>query len=359
MIVDLLCPSKAGHFSSYLDVIIRELPQLIPGVSIRVPPDIVAPGTTETLSIDSFVGGGKSDADVVLMMEVNTKLVQLLKRRTHRGLLIGQDFRSPQSFFTLTSRAGLSRDARLRAVAGLAIREMVVRRHPQLHFAVVSPLPLAVGSSRLRAATRFTRDLGRSDNLTPLGSAGASNVMERRRLTIFGVIRRSKGLDLLVDALSLAQADVPQDTLVTIAGPTADNYEATRHALVQRLLDRGYAVDNRPYALDQAEVDSLLDESILVLPYVSDYGFSAVLGTAFERSIPTITSDFGWFGEVAKRAGLWTFENASATSLARTLARLPEGVPPSPAPETYSLGYASPREFVASLFGPLIEGSAR
>jgi glycosyltransferase involved in cell wall biosynthesis len=105
------------------------------------------------------------------------------------------------------------------------------------------------------------------------------------RFFFFGLIRRYKGLDVLVRAL----AEVPDARLV-VAGDPLDPVEPIR-ALAAELgvADR---IEWRLGYLPQAEVDRLMREATLaVFPYRGGESASGALATALGQGRPAVVSD--------------------------------------------------------------------
>ena len=116
-----------------------------------------------------------------------------------------------------------------------------------------------------------------------------------RTLLFFGLIRRYKGLDVLVQAL----ADVPDARLV-VAGDPLDPVEPTR-ALAAELgvADR---IEWRLGYLPQEEVDRLMREATLtVFPYRGGESASGALATALGHGRPAVVSDV--LGELVEEHG--------------------------------------------------------
>ena len=119
-----------------------------------------------------------------------------------------------------------------------------------------------------------------------------------RTLLFFGLIRRYKGLDVLVQAL----ADVPDARLV-VAGDPLDPVEPTR-ALAAELgvADR---IEWRLGYLPQAEVDRLMrDATLAVFPYRGGESASGALATALGHGRPAVVSDV--LGELVEEHGAGT-----------------------------------------------------
>ena len=119
-----------------------------------------------------------------------------------------------------------------------------------------------------------------------------------RTLLFFGLIRRYKGLDVLVQALP----DVPDARLV-VAGDPLDPVEPTR-ALAAELgvADR---IEWRLGYLPQAEVDRLMrDATLAVFPYRGGESASGALATALGHGRPAVVSDV--LGELVEEHGAGT-----------------------------------------------------
>ena len=116
-----------------------------------------------------------------------------------------------------------------------------------------------------------------------------------RTLLFFGLIRRYKGLDVLVRAL----AEVPDARLV-VAGDPLDPLEPTR-ALAAELgvADR---IDWRLGYLPQDDVERLMREATLaVFPYLGGESASGALATALGHGRPAVVSDV--LGELVDEYG--------------------------------------------------------
>ena len=121
-----------------------------------------------------------------------------------------------------------------------------------------------------------------------------------RTLLFFGLIRRYKGLDVLVRALS----GIPDARLV-VAGDALDPIEPIR-ALAE---ERGVAdrIDWRLGYLPQEEVEALMREAtVTVFPYRSTESASGALATALGHGRPAVVSDVGALGDTVREfdAGL-------------------------------------------------------
>ena len=115
-----------------------------------------------------------------------------------------------------------------------------------------------------------------------------------RTLLFFGLIRRYKGLDVLVRAL----AGIPDAKLV-VAGDPLDPIDSIR-ALADEL---GVAerIEWRLGYLPQEQVDALMREAtIAVFPYRSTESASGALATALGHGRPAVVTDVGALGDTVR-----------------------------------------------------------
>jgi glycosyltransferase involved in cell wall biosynthesis len=123
-----------------------------------------------------------------------------------------------------------------------------------------------------------------------------------RTMLFFGLIRRYKGLDLLVSALPTILAAVPEAQLV-VAGDPLEPIEPVR-ALASSL-DVEQAIDWRLGFVPDDELPPLLATSaFVVLPY-REIESSGVLALALGHGRPAVVSDLGAVGDTVRefRAG--------------------------------------------------------
>lgn len=115
-----------------------------------------------------------------------------------------------------------------------------------------------------------------------------------RTLLFFGLIRRYKGLDVLIRAL----ADIPEARLV-VAGDPLESVDPIR-SLADELgvADR---IDWRLGYLPQEEVDTLMRAATLaVFPYRSTESASGALATALGHGRPVVVTDVGALGDTVR-----------------------------------------------------------
>lgn len=119
-------------------------------------------------------------------------------------------------------------------------------------------------------------------------------------LLFFGLIKESKGLDLLLRALPDVAAQVP-DVRLVVAGDPLDPVQP----LQELAHDLGVAgrVDWRLRFLPEAEIPDLLEEAAaVVLPY-RRIESSGVLATALGHGRPAVVTDVGSLGDTVRDFG--------------------------------------------------------
>ncbi|HHV77987.1 MAG TPA: glycosyltransferase family 4 protein [Syntrophothermus lipocalidus] len=123
---------------------------------------------------------------------------------------------------------------------------------------------------------------------------------EAEIVLFFGAIRRSKGLDLAIKALSLA-VKIRKNLFMVVAGslsPEVDIEEYKKIANEVNVEDRikwqiGYIPETQvPYYFCSAD--------LVILPYTLFYSQSGVLLQAYRYGIPVVVSDKGALGETVR-----------------------------------------------------------
>lgn len=155
------------------------------------------------------------------------------------------------------------------------------------YFQVFSASQLAIFKDRYPRKLVFAADLYLKDFGQP--SIRKTN-NARTNFLFFGIIRKNKGLDLMIKAFN-ELSKIRNDFTVTIAGDAKDWSE------YERLI-----VDAEPYNLiirkiKNSEIPNLFTQAdYLILPYV-DVTQSGVLLTAYNYELPAIASDLEGFRE--------------------------------------------------------------
>jgi glycosyltransferase involved in cell wall biosynthesis len=121
-----------------------------------------------------------------------------------------------------------------------------------------------------------------------------------KTLLFFGLIRRYKGLDVLVSALPEILSDVPDARLV-VAGDPLDPVAPTRE--LASSLGVGGAIEWRLGFLPDEELAPLLaSATFVVLPY-REIESSGVLALALGHGRPAVVSDLGAVGDTVREFG--------------------------------------------------------
>jgi glycosyltransferase involved in cell wall biosynthesis len=116
-------------------------------------------------------------------------------------------------------------------------------------------------------------------------------------LLFFGLIRRSKGLDLLIRALPEIAAQV-QDVRLVVAGDPIEPAEP--YQKLARELGGAERVDWRLRFLGEDEIADVMEEAALVvLPY-REIESSGVLATALGHGRPVVVTDVGSLGDTVR-----------------------------------------------------------
>ena len=135
----------------------------------------------------------------------------------------------------------------------------------------------------------------------PADPAGAMPVAAGSTLLFFGLVRRYKGIDLLLRAMPEILRRVPQTRLI-VAGDEHDPVGPLRTLAVElRVADR---VEWRPTFQGETQIDGLMaTAALVVLPYRRRIDSSGVLASALGRERPVVVSDVGNLGETVEEFG--------------------------------------------------------
>ena len=131
------------------------------------------------------------------------------------------------------------------------------------------------------------------------GHAAAASVPSRDgHLLLFGVMRRNKGLHVMLDALR----SLPGKRLV-LAGAFPD--AAFAREIRDRVASERLAVDILDRVIPESEIGALYaGASLAVLPYTEFHAQSGVLQLAIAYGTPTVVTDVGALGEEVRREGI-------------------------------------------------------
>jgi glycosyltransferase involved in cell wall biosynthesis len=215
-------------------------------------------------------------------------------------------------------RHGLPLRSFVAACASWLAHEVVARRL-RVRFVRLNGWADRIGTRRLR-----DRTVQLLDPLEHLPPAPPRPKQRPTLISLLGVLRRRKGLDLLTAALEQLAREGrvrPEEIEVAIAGQCDADYEEELRRLVARLEQSGFGTYVEIGLVPPETLSSVLAATdVLVLPYRSHFGGSGFLGTAFDfPGLTVVCSDFGWLGHVAGAAGSVLFRNGDAGDLARAL----------------------------------------
>lgn len=162
--------------------------------------------------------------------------------------------------------------------------------------------------------------------IIPIG-AYSMNILPRQdkvhdkiHYLLFGVIRRYKGIDILLQAISMIPEKLRSSMVFVIAGKQYMNQDDTDYAQMIEELNIGDCVRFIQRRIDDTELPALFNwADVCLLPYREIYGSGALL-MAYTYRKPVIVSDVPSFVEetAGGRTGL-LFKNENAASLSDAL----------------------------------------
>jgi glycosyltransferase involved in cell wall biosynthesis len=133
-------------------------------------------------------------------------------------------------------------------------------------------------------------------------------------LLLFGVMRRNKGVHLMLNALRHLPG---KRLLLAGAFPDASFAREVRHRVESERLP----VSVLDHAIPEAQVEELFTgASLAVLPYTEFLSQSGVLHMAISYALPAVVTDVGALGEQVRREGIGTVASAAdPAELARSI----------------------------------------
>jgi glycosyltransferase involved in cell wall biosynthesis len=138
----------------------------------------------------------------------------------------------------------------------------------------------------------YNEKIGRREASEKLGVS-----MDKRTLLFFGLIREYKGLDILIEAMSLLDGRYQ----LIIAGESYDNFEK-----YQKLIDESPLKENikvfGQYIPDNMVTTLFSASDVLILPYRSATQ-SGVVAVAYQLETPIIATNVGALGETVSSSG--------------------------------------------------------
>jgi len=136
------------------------------------------------------------------------------------------------------------------------------------------------------------------------------------KLLFYGQMRRSKGLDVLLEALR----HLPECSLTVAGAPETPAYGEAIRESVSRV--SGNRVVLRDEFIPDEDVPSLFQEAdLIVLPYSTFSSQSGVLHDAIAYGRPVVVTDVGALGESVREWGIGQVARPNdATDLARAIA---------------------------------------
>lgn len=166
-------------------------------------------------------------------------------------------------------------------------------------------------------------------SLTPETVAPIDERLNWKKLLFFGIIRRNKGLDLLLDA-----AGSLSGYSLTIAGDPSEKEYFEREAMpkIRQLQSAGMSIDLIPRFVSDEEAARLFaTHSAVILPYKPEFrGASGVAFMALAHELPVVAGNFGAVGEIFAQYKIGqTFGEFTPPDLAAAIRQLFEKTDPA------------------------------
>ena len=147
---------------------------------------------------------------------------------------------------------------------------------------------------------------------------GALQKRSELELLFFGLVRPYKGLDVLLDAISMVERT---DISLTVAGEFWQGFEEAKAAIKGLVPGNSVELISR-YVSDEEAAELFRRSDAVVLPYRAVSG-SGVVSLACHYRKPVIASDLSGFSEIVRHGETgWLFRAGDAADLAATIDRL-------------------------------------
>jgi glycosyltransferase involved in cell wall biosynthesis len=280
-----------------------------------------------------YPGGSQKDVDrclsskVAVLSDLDTlnplSWLKVAKRiRCRGGVLVVPSW----TFFTAPCLGWIARRVRRRGVEVVTIVHNVADHESSwwkaglMRWQIGASDRIITHSDELAQAVRQTGFGGQIDVVAhppytdfpdPAGDLPREHALE---LLCFGLVRPYKGVDIAIEAMTLA--DLP-DARLTIAGEIWPDANEVRDKAIR--LSQVELVDS--YVSDQKAAELFDRADVLLLPYRSVTG-SGILAMARHYRVPVIASDLPSLARDIAEDGLgWTFAAGDAQALAQLLRR--------------------------------------
>ena len=163
---------------------------------------------------------------------------------------------------------------------------------------------------------------------THMGKADAGHRDKKIHFLQFGFIRKYKGIDILLKAVSLIPEKLREGMEFTIAGKQYEKLDSTDYPAMIRELGIGDWVSFKPGHVPDEEIDGLLGQAdFLIFPYRHIYGSGALL-FSYTYQKPVIVSDIPAFLEETEDGSTgFIFESENPRALAQAIVRAAGAAP--------------------------------
>jgi glycosyltransferase involved in cell wall biosynthesis len=150
-------------------------------------------------------------------------------------------------------------------------------------------------------------------------------IPNRKIILLFGFIRRNKGIEIALEAMSILKELLP-DTILLVAGRTLE--KADRYYLdeVIKLVHRrgldGFVRFDTKYIPDDTMVKYFSAASVLIVPYTESVGVSSPIHECAGYGVPVVASDAGYHLKETLGGNIVLFRRGDSVDLARKISEL-------------------------------------
>lgn len=136
---------------------------------------------------------------------------------------------------------------------------------------------------------------------------------------LFGELTRRKGVDQVLQALSLLHPSVANRTTVMLLGPLANAYRSQIQAITAAAGANGPQIIGRDMFVRDRDIQQYFEMAdVVVACYRRHVGMSALLVRAAMAEKPVLASDFGALGETVRRHCLGVVVDSTSSAVVAT-----------------------------------------
>ncbi|MEM7595961.1 MAG: glycosyltransferase, partial [Cyanobacteria bacterium P01_A01_bin.83] len=148
---------------------------------------------------------------------------------------------------------------------------------------------------------------------------------KRKVFLLFGCLTRRKGLDQLLDALSLLPSTITHQICILLVGPISPSVKLKINPQIELLRqNKAIQVVICDRFISDQEIKPYFEIADFILaPYQRHVGMSAILARAAEAQKPVLSSDYGLMGELTRHYQLGlTVDSTVSSEIAQGITKL-------------------------------------